>query len=325
MKTFVHPFAVKITEDQVVSNKAFPLVRELAHKYGLSVIAMHGRFNETLNTLYMSREDGIPVCKVFFYEEKESFAILNCMTAKDRGRNHDDKLTYFGKRVPFVMKTIEKEGLIPKDTAEFFGSTLASPILAAVDNLSSSYGDVRKSNGISGEIIHNLIEIALGNRHVSTLSSESMTKVQSALDKYRDADKTRVERQRELNEVFSNPVWAILYDDTDTFCVGKLKLSPTWNSSVETTPASVDMNIVENFRRVADVTEITELIPSMAMLKTAIEQARPDIRYEFVGDSGFFPTNWTGVSNSLRVMTVNCGDRWSSRMLLKPKMILVAI
>jgi hypothetical protein len=152
-----------------------------------------------------------------------------------------------------------------------------------------------------------------------------MTKVQSALDKYRDADKTRVERQQELNETFSNPVWAIFYDDADSFCVGKMKLSPMWNSANETTPSSLDMSIVEDFRRVADVTEIPELIPTMAMLKTSIEQARPDIKYNFVGDSGFFPTNWTGVSNSLRVMTVNAGDRWSSKMLLKPKMLMVAI
>lgn len=325
MKTFIHPFAVKVTEEVVVANKAFPLVRELAHKYDLMVLALSERIDRSLDILYMSRADGIPICKVFFMEDKGAFAIRNCMMAKDRGRSSDDKLTYFGKRVSFVMKTIEKEGLIPKDTKTYFDNALTSPILAAVDSLSSSYGEVRKGNSISGEIMHSLIEIAFGNRHLSTLSAESMTKVQSALDKYRDADKTRVERQQELNETFSNPVWAIFYDDADSFCVGKMKLSPMWNSANETTPSSLGMSIVEDFRRVADVTEIPELIPTMAMLKTSIEQARPDIKYNFVGDSGFFPTNWTGVSNSLRVMTVNAGDRWSSKMLLKPKMLMVAI
>lgn len=324
MKTFIHPFAVKVTEEVVVANKAFPLVRELAHKYDLMVLALSERIDRSLDILYMSRADGIPVCKVFFMEDKESFAIRNCITAKDRGRSSDDKLTYFGKRIPFVMKTIEKEGLIPKDTQTFFSNTISNPVGSAVDALSSSFGEVRKGNSISGEIIHDLIEIAFGNRHLSTLSAESMTKVQSALDKYRDADKTRVERQQELNQVFSNPLWAIFYDETDSFCIGRMKLSPVWRSANETTPASVDMEIVEDFRRVADVTEITELIPTMAMLKTAIEQARPDIKYDFVGDSKFFPTNWTGVSHSLGVMSVNVGDRWSSKMLLKPRMLLVS-
>jgi hypothetical protein len=324
MKTFVHPFAVKITEDAVMANKAFPLVRELAHKYGLMVIALSQRLERSLDILYLSRKDGIPICRVFFMEDKDSFAIRNCMTEKDRGRMRDDKLTYFGKRVSFVMKTIEKEGLIPKDTETFLNSAISDGINSAVSSLSASYGEIRKGNSISGEIIHDLIEIALGNRHVSTLSAESMTKVQSALDKYRDADKTRAERQRELDEVFSNPMWSVFYDETDSFCVGKVKLSPTWGSANDAVPSSVSMSIVEDFRRVADVTEVAELIPTMAMLKTSIEQARPDIKYEFVGDSKFYPTNWTGVSPSLRVMVVNCGDRWSGSMLLKPKMIMVA-
>jgi hypothetical protein len=325
MKTFIHPFAVKVTEEQVVTNRAFPLVRELAHKYGLMVLAINKRLlNESLNSMYLSRADGIPICKVFFMEDKEAFAIRNCMATKDRGRTRDDRLTYFGKKVSFVMKVIEKEGLLPKDTLAFFENTIQSPMLAAVDSLSSAYGEVRKGNGISGEIIHSLIEIALGNRHLSTLSAESMSKVQSILDKYRDADKTRVERQRELSEVFGKPVWAIIHDDTDSFCIGRMELSPTWDDINNTTPTSLSMRIVEDFRRVADVTEIPELIPTMAMLKTSIEQARPDVKYDFAGDSGFFPKNWTGVSNSLGVMTVNIGDRWSSSLLLRPHMIMVS-
>lgn len=326
MKTFVHPFAVKVTEEEVVLNKAFPLVRELAHKYGLVVLEVSKRFESpNLNPMYLSRADGIPVCKVFFMEDREAFAIRNCLTMKDRGRSRDDKLTYFGKKVSFVMKVVEKESLIPRDAQDFITATVGDRIRGAVDNLSSSFGEVRKGVPLNGDIVHNLIEIAFGNRHVSTLSAESMSKVQFALDKYRDADKTRAERQRELGEIFSKPVWSIIHDDTDSFCVGMMKLSPVWGDINTTSPSSLHIDIVENFRRVADVTEVAELIPTMAMLKTSIEQARPDVKYEFVGESGFFPKNWTGVSTSLGVMSVDCGDRWSGTMLLKPKMIMVAV
>jgi hypothetical protein len=222
------------------------------------------------------------------------------------------------------MKTIEKENLIPKDTAAFINGTMGGVIRNSVDNLSSSYGEIRKSASMSGEIMHDLIEIALGNRHVSTLSAESMTKVQSVLDKCRAADKTRAERQRELNEIFGSPMWAILYDDTDSFCIGKMKLTPTWNGASDTTPAGLDMEIAENFRRVADLTEVAELIPTMAMLKTSIEQARPDIKYDFVGDSKFFPRNWNNASPELRAMAVDCSNTWTSCLLLKPRMIMVA-
>jgi hypothetical protein len=324
MKKFVHPFAAMITDDDVMTNKAFSLVRELAHKYKLLVLAKSKANDPEYNELYMAREDGIPVCKVFFMRDKESYAIRNCMTEKDRGRSRDDKMTYFGKRIPFVMKAIEKEGLIPKDTLALLEATTKYNIKSAVDSLSSSYGEIRKSASMSGEIMHDLIEIALGNRHVSTLSAESMTKVQSVLDKCRAADKTRAERQRELHEVFGSPMWVIIYDTTDSFCIGKMKLSPTWNGVSDTTPASLDMEITEDFRRVADITEVTELIPTMVMLKTSIEQARPDIKYDFAGDSKFFPRNWNSVSTELRAMAVDCSSSWSNNGLLKPRLLMVA-
>jgi hypothetical protein len=325
MKKFVHPFAAMITDDDVMANKAFPLVRELAHKYKLLVLAKSKASDPEYNELYMAREDGIPVCKVFFMRDKESYAIRNCMTEKDRGRSRDDKMTYFGKRIPFVMKAIEKEGLIPKDTLSFLKATTEYNIKSAVDSLSSSYGEIRKSASMSGEIMHSLIEIALGNRHLSTLSAESMTKVQSVLDKCRAADKTRAERQRELHEVFGSPMWVIIYDATDSFCIGKMKLSPTWNGESDTTPASLDMEITEDFRRVADITEVTELIPTMVMLKTSIEQARPDIKYDFAGESKFFPRNWNHVSPELRAMAVDCSSSWSNNGLLKPRLLMVAV
>lgn len=323
MKTFIHPFAAKVTDENVVINKAFPLVRELAHKYGLSVIAMSERIDSKLNILYMAREDGIPVCQVFFMEDKESFAIRNCMSSKQRGSSYEDKLTFFGKRVSFVMKTIEKERLIPTDTQQFIRIVFSTQIEGGVDSFSNAYGEIRKNGLLGGEIQHQLIEIALGNRHLSTLSAEFMAKVQSALDKYRDADKTRVERKRELSEVFSAPVWAIIYDKTDSFCVGKLNLIPKWGGDDAPTSDGLTIEIAEPFRRVADITEIPELIPTLTMLKVSIQQSDYSNK-RFVGESEFFPYEFERVSTDLRVIGTRSGSRWDRRALLDPKLLLVA-
>jgi hypothetical protein len=326
MKTFVHPFAVKITEESVVTNKAFPLVRELTHKYGLSVIAKkEAAVQPEYDELYMAREDGIPVCKVFFMRDKESYAIRNCMNAKDRGRSYTDKLTYFGKKVSFVMKTVEKERLIPTDTQQFIRIVFSTQIEGGVDSFSNSYGEVRKgSHGISGDITHDLIEIALGNRHLSTLSAESMNKVQFALDKYREADKTRAERKRELSEVFSTPMWAIIYDKTDSFCVGKLNLIPQWGGDDSVTSNSLAIEVAEPFKRVVDVTNVPELIPTLTMLKVAIQQNDAIRDKRFVGESEFFPYDFERVVTELRVIGTRSGSRWDRRALLDPKLLLVA-
>ena len=325
MKTYVHPFAAKVTDEDVVTNKAFPLVRELVHKYKLSVIARNEMLNPELASLYLAREDGIPICKVFYMSDKDSYAIRNCVSTKDRGRSTDDKLTYFGKKVSFVMKTVEKEGLIPATTQEFFGLTMGEQIGYAVDRFSDSYGEIRKqSHGLTGEIMHDLIEIALGNRHVSTLSAESMGKVQSALDKYREADKTRAERKRELTEVFNSPMWAIMYDKTDSFCIGKLKLTPTWGSDEVAATQHLNIAIAEPFKRVADVTEVPELIPTMTMLKVAVQQNDAVRDKTFVGESQFFPYNFEYVLPELRVIGIRSSGRWDRRVLLDPKLLLVA-
>lgn len=325
MKTFVHPFAKKITDEQIVLNKAFPLVRELAHKYGLSVIATReSDIRPEYSPLYMAREDGIPVCRVFFMSDKESYAIRNCMNTKDRGRSFDDKLTYFGKKVSFVMKTVEKEALIPAGTQEFIRRVFGDQISYGVDRFSGSYGEMRKGNHLEGEVVHQLIEIALGNRHASTLSAESMDKVQSVLDKYRAADKTRVERMKELTEVFSAPVWAIIYDITDSFCIGKLNLIPIWDSNDSTVIRKLTIEIAEPFKRVADITDVPELIPTMTMLKVAIQQDNTIRDMAFVGESKFFPYEFERVNSELRVIGTRSASRWDRRGVLNPKLLLVA-
>jgi hypothetical protein len=326
MKTFVHPFAKKISEESVVLNKAFPLVRELAHKYGLSVIATRELIEADHNELYMAREDGIPVCKVFFMRDKESYAIRNCINSKDRGRSYDDKLTYFGKRIPFVMKAIEKEHLIPTDTQQFINVVFRDQIENGVDSFSDSYGVIRKSShGFSGDLMHHLIDIVLGNRHASTLSAESMSNIQSALDKYRETDKTREERKRELAAVFSTPMWAIIYDKTESFCIGKLNLIPKWGDDTYATSAqSLTIEIAEPFKRVADITDVPELIPTMTMLKVAIQQNNSIGDKKFVGESEFFPHEFDRVVTELRVIGTRSGSRWERKALLNPKLLLVA-
>jgi hypothetical protein len=222
------------------------------------------------------------------------------------------------------MKTVEKDHLIPTDTQQFIQSVFADSIDFGIDRFSSSYGEVRKNNQLSGEIQHQLIEIALGNQHVSTLSAESMSNIQSVLDKYRAADKTRVERKRELTEVFSAPMWAIMYDKTDSFCIGKLNLTPKWGSDDTTTTSSVAIGIAEPFKRVADVTDVPELIPTMTMLKVAVQQSEAVRDKTFVGESQFFPADFETVVPELRVIGLKSGSRWERRALLSPKILLVA-
>jgi hypothetical protein len=321
MAAFVHPFSAdSITEEEVINNKAFPLVRELAHKFGMKVIFASQLHHNGDRMFYMSRDDGIVMCSVYFDAEKESFAFRNSVSFKERGRSNEDKLTYTGKKVSFLMKTIEKQGMLPSTTtymARVHGNMFRNVVRKFVDQ----FGEVRKSVMIDGESMHKIIEIALGNQPLSSLSRESMDKVQSVVDKYRHIDNMRVERREELNSYFNSHLRVLFYDDTGTFGVSKMMLRPEWSGAFSDTLEGVDVGIVEEFRRVKDPTEITEWIPTLAMLKTHLQQKNPNM--EFVGESGFFPRSWEGHVPELQAVGMHGGDRWNRIAFGLPKFLIV--
>jgi hypothetical protein len=306
---------------RVTDNKAFPLVRELAHKYDLQVLAISGETIEGAN-IYMSRADGIPICRVYWMKNKEAYAIRNVIVAKDRGRDHEDKLIFFGKRVNFLMKVIEEKNLIPKTTDDMLRQVFGSDIYNMAQMFSNTFGEVRKYNTLSGDEVHRLLMIVLNNQSKDTLSKESMDKVKVTLDKYEAIDSMRAKRIEEMREIFSKPLRVVGHDALGSFMVGKIALQPTWGDGDSMGELqSIKMDIAEPFKRVNDVMEVNDAITTMAMLKTHLQQIYPNMT--FTGDSGFYPESFKGVIKELNVMAFNKKDSWGNTSLLKPSFIFM--
>jgi hypothetical protein len=306
---------------RVTDNKAFPLVRELAHKYGLQVLGIGGKTIEGAN-IYMARADGIPLCKVYWMKNREAYAIQNVMVTKDRGRDFADKLTFFGKRVSFLMKVIEEKQLIPKTTDDMFRQVFSSDIYSMINNFSNTLGEVCKPHMLSGDEVHRLLMIVLNNQSKDTLSKESMNKVLVTLDKYNDIDSMRAKRIEEMREIFSKPLRVLGHDALGSFMVGKVLLQPTWGDGDSMGELqSVKVDIAESFKRVNDVVEVDDAITTMAMLKTHLQQLYPNMTFK--GDSGFFPESFKGIIKELNVMAFNKRDSWGNTALLKPSFIFM--
>jgi hypothetical protein len=161
---------------RVTDNKAFPLVRELAHKYDLQVLGISGETIEGAN-IYLSRADGVALCRVYWMKDKEAYAIQNVMVTKDRGRDYTDKLTFFGKRVSFLMKVIEEKKLIPKTTDDMFRQVFSSDIYNMLQMFSNTLGEVRKHNLLTGEEVHRLLMIVLNNQSVTPYQKNQSIKL----------------------------------------------------------------------------------------------------------------------------------------------------
>lgn len=314
---FLHPSANPLlTEESIHQNNAFPLLREINHKYGLRVIDANAK-------MLLADEQGFVVASIWKNVTDETYHIRSVTNQKDRGRHWEDRFTYYAKRIPSLMKTIAKENLIPVDTLTAIKNMYGANFRSCVSEISNGYGTIQKSTGgLDGDDIHSLLQIVLNNRSLESLSKESIAKVKDTFDKYEQIDNIRVKRREEMATMFSKPIAAAMHDELG-FMYGKLKLTPnSYSGRVDDAGiASVGVEIVENFRRLHDIEEVSELIPTLTMHKVYMQEKSSE--YKFVGDSQLFPQKAAGYIPELHVAAFSDNERWGQTAILKSTWMLI--
>jgi hypothetical protein len=322
-QTYLHPVADNtiITEEVIRENEAFPLLRELTHKYGLRVISKTIGRNAGL---LLADEQGFPIATIWKDRQTEAYNIRATMVAKDRGRHWEDKYTYYAKRISHLMKVIEKDELLPKNSEEFINRTFGMNIRSAIIRISEQYGEIRKSGHyFSGEEVHNLLKIVLNNRSLDELSIESITKVKDTFDKYAQVDIMREKRRTEMVGMFSKPM-SVLVRDEMGFMAGKLMLEPLWASDVESSLVSSRCAIAEPFKRINDVDECVDLIPTLTMLKVYMQEKNrnPDVKLHH-GESGLFTNIGDTYLPDFRTVGFDENGRWTHSGILKSNWLFI--
>jgi hypothetical protein len=321
---FLHPQAAHyVTEEQILDNKAFPLLREITHKYGLRVIDIGAETSSHKSRLLLADDQGFVVASIWKDKNDETYNIRSVMNQKDRGRHWEDRFTYFGKRLPSLMKTIAKENLIPSDTLSAIKNMYGANFRSCVSEISNGYGTIQKStSGLDGDDIHSLLQIVLNNRSLESLSKESIAKVKDTFDKYEQIDNIRVKRREEMTAIFNKPIAVASYDNLG-FMYGKIKLTPKYYSNRvdDAGISSVEIEIAENFKRLHDIEEVSELIPTLTMHKVYMQEKSSE--YKFVGDSQLFPEKAAGYIPELRVAAFSDNERWGQTAILKSTWMLI--
>ena len=316
-QTYLHPNADPVlTEQSIRDNEAFPLLREITHKYGLKVIDSNAK-------LLLADEQGFPIANIWKDRSTDAYNIRATMVAKDRGRHWEDKYTYFGKRISHLMKVIEKEELLPKNSEEFINRTFGMNIRGAITRISEQYGEIRKSGGyFTGEEIHHLLHIVLNNRTMESLSKESIAKVKDTFDKYGQVDIMRDKRKTEMIDMFSKPMSVLVRDDMG-FMAGKLMLEPLWSINDESSLMSSRCAIAEPFRRINDVDECVELIPTLTMLKVYMQEKYSVTASNCHGESGLFTNIGDTYIPELRTVGFDENGRWTHSGILKSNWLFI--
>jgi len=321
-QTYLHSCADEIlTEEAIRENEAFPLLRELTHKYGLRVInrtTMESKHSKMM----LADEQGFPIATIWKDRNTDAYNIRATMVAKDRGRHWEDKYTYYAKRISHLMKVIEKDELLPKNSEEFINRTFGMNIRSAIIRISEQYGEIRKSGHyFSGEEVHTLLKIVLNNRSLDELSIESITKVKDTFDKYAQVDIMREKRRTEMVGMFSKPMSVLMRDEMG-FMAGKLMLEPSWASDVESSLVSSRCAIAEPFRRINDVDECVDLIPTLTMLKVYMQEKQTS-QTSHHGESGLFTNIGDTYLPDFRTVGFDENGRWTHSGILKSNWLII--
>jgi hypothetical protein len=327
IQTYLHPIADNtiITEEAIREHEAFPLLRELTHKYGLKVISRTVGSNHHLRLL-LADEQGFPIASIWKDRQTDAYNIRATMVAKDRGRHWEDKYTYYAKRISHLMKVIEKDELLPKNSEEFINRTFGMNIRGAICRMSEPYGEIRKSGHyFSGEEVHSLLKIVLNNRSIDELPKESIAKVKDTFDKYAQVDIMRDKRRTEMVDMFSKPMSVLVRDDMG-FMAGKLILEPLWAINDESSLVSSRCAIAEPFKRIHDVDECVDLIPTLTMLKVYMQEKmsrnNDGVKIHH-GESGLFTNIGDTYIPELRTVGFDENGRWTHSGILKSNWLFI--
>jgi hypothetical protein len=256
-------FATEELVDALHNDAAFPLVRELCHKFGLRVLTYVQQGD--IRKFQLCLPNGMAVGKAWAVVEglgedaKYVYYYRSPYYVKERGRSREDKETLKSTKVSSLMATIKRVGAVP--SIPVMNDKKLRILEDAIGLLSGAMGNSNKSSSeLSADEIQALLCAYLGETPNGNHLTIDTIKCQKVLDKYNEADKVVVRRDEEYKRFFYNPFYMIGSDEYGHFLVGKVKI--VGNKLYE---------IIESFKRYKDITEYADLIPVMTMTKLAYE------------------------------------------------------
>lgn len=259
--------------EKVSSDKAFTLMRELNHKYGLKVYGRMVKHKDTPREhrrYYMCDDSGFPQCLVYY---EDGFCYHTPYIAKERGSDNFDRHTYRSAKLSTLMGTIKKNHLY-KDWLDIYVDWHKRTI-ENFDNYVCGE-QVRKFTGdVNGEDLHKLILAVKDGSPFNSLLQSDRDKYLELLDKYVKVDKVRQE-QTQKRERFFSKCWLVGADEFGDYIIGK-------GSLLSENPFNIG---VESFERVNNLEKYPEVLTVLTMLKVNNDNA---CRLQGEGRGGMMP------------------------------------
>lgn len=301
----IHPvISSDIPESTVIMSKVYPLVRELAHKYKLKVVGKTSaswNSSDDFSHFYMARDDGMVIGMVGINREGQ-YTFRTVTKAKERGRTREDKMTYAATKVASLMRSIEKNQLLPESTVQVLNQM--GHVRAVVNEVVEKYSNVSKHSMLNGLELHDLLKVVFNYQNLDKLPRESIDRFKKVLDTYDEVDKTRQAKLDLVKETFGKPIKFLMYDRTKTFIKGTMKISVGFHDNF-----NLDEVVIDEIdcKRVRTFMDDADIAPLMTMFKVKVQQDSSDVA--FVGEEGFFPACGSKYVEELGIVKLDT-DGW---------------
>jgi len=262
MSLILQGFESDALVEQINNSPSKRLIHEVHFKYGLKVLSENkGEF------LMCEPSTGFAVAKVWATTE-DNETVYNYRSpfyAKERGRSTADRETIHSKKLSTLMGTLKRQNVVPS-----IGRLIdqqAEVWHRGMSVMKETFGKSTKQVDINADVLHALLQKALGVSPDTKTYQLDTNICQELLDKYNKLDKIKEEKQREVNRFFGNEFWCVGADNNGHLLVGSVKQIPT----VSTQRLHDVYQIVKPFKRVCNLDEYENLKPIMLMMKVHMQ------------------------------------------------------
>jgi hypothetical protein len=272
-KYFLDGFGTEEQLNELLHSDVLPLVRELQFKYGLKIMdkVLNVNYPEVDKDCYMMcYPNGVAVGKVWTTKkggtnnDQLEFCFRSPYYRKARGQDANERETIRSTKLSSLMAVLKRQEIVK--TMKHITDAKVKQVKQGVGVLRNSMGESSKPNSFTGDELHALLALALGESTDGILTPLDLNKCKNTLDIYKEADRIRDLKREESKRFFKNPFYLIGIDEFNHLLIGKFKITV-----IHSDTSKFEYEVIEDFKRHKTIEEYPELLPLMTMMKVSYE------------------------------------------------------
>lgn len=243
--------------EEVLSNSALPLVKELNHAYGLKV------YKKSTNNGYagfvMCNDEGFAIAKVFFHDGAYHYHAP--YQQKARGSDSFDRQTYRSTKLSTLMSTLKKANVVT--TTDRVLTHYKRQFDNMIGRVSNSFEDKSKES-LRADDAHKLLQAMVDGKDINSFQQKDRDFYLDVLDNYKNVDKMKEVKKEGIESMFSD-CYLVLADGDGQYLISES--SCEYSTSQNWHGHRLQIKPTTPFKRVKHLTDYPSVISTLTMLK----------------------------------------------------------